>query len=370
MLSISKLEKLMAVHGYYIISYFIMDRTCVWCEVTSNNTSFLLYIPSKYSIAPPKGSNIDNVYTIKIIDPGDDESLENTAENYAGNPDEYSLENMYDGKAQLSPAVSRGDIGNHLEERYKREIKLLDMSENDSKSLKDSVRQLKRLRYSVQNVKYKVATMFGRYICAVKRDDSIECYSIGGYLPSNGGLNRLFVTVDLELMYSKMDSMSLNISTIEKGIYHVLDKNHGTHTHTIKKLLDDRKDVLRHSERAKTRKKNYDIYIADSTEMLSSIIDSETTSRKAIENFDSVKRGSKDGKGNVLHGDISRTRGRAKLTAELEEILKVKSDLHATLQEIKSKRVNSMLRVDQIMFDNAVMVECVLRNFNDLIKFS
>ena len=57
-----------------------------------------------------------------------------------------------------------------------------------------------------------------------------------------------------------------------------------------------------------------------------------------------------------------------KYNKDLKEIQKTKEDIIKTIFKLKTKREDIMLNVDKIMFDNNVMTECVLRNFNDLKK--
>ena len=89
MLSISKLEKLMASHGLQIVTYYMLDGSPKWLEVVSPTVAFLLYIPSKYVFNPPSNAG-GEVYTIKYIDV--DDEAEDTATVYGGNPDEHLVE--------------------------------------------------------------------------------------------------------------------------------------------------------------------------------------------------------------------------------------------------------------------------------------
>ena len=69
-----------------------------------------------------------------------------------------------------------------------------------------------------------------------------------------------------------------------------------------------------------------------------------------------------------LHNDIEKAHQQSNLDGELKKIQKMKEDIVKTIFDLKIKREDTMLTVDKIMFDNNVMVECVLRNFTDLGK--
>lgn len=360
-LSISKLEKMLASKGFIPSKYFVMHSICVYIEVVSltDADTFLLYIPSKYKFVARKGSN---VFKIKYLDI--ENKNDNTADDFAGVQDEHTIENKYgEIDVGLSPSTNSHNIAPYLEENYKRFIKLKDVSDDDIKELQNIFRQLKRLRFCVQNVKYKIAILYKNFLCSIKRDDTIECYVIGKFNSKN--LKKLYVTVDLELLYEKMDSLMLNMETIRKGLYHILDKNHFTHTRTLQKLLEEKGDITQFSNNAYAKKIEYEKYLDESNNMLTAITLSEQSKLKQIYELND-KYNDNGLKG--LHNDIDRTHQVSKLEDELKDIQKIKEDIVKTIFDLKAKRENTMLTVDKIMFDNTVMLECILRNFTQLGK--
>ena len=121
-LSIAKLEKLLSLKGFVPSRYFVMHSVIVYMEIVSiiDAETFLLYIPSKYKfVAQPA----KNVYKIKYVDINESEN--NTADEYAGEPDEHTVENTYQEiDVNISPTTRGVNIGPHLEENYKRIITL------------------------------------------------------------------------------------------------------------------------------------------------------------------------------------------------------------------------------------------------------
>jgi hypothetical protein len=358
-LSISKLEKLLSTKGFVPSRYFVMHNVVVYMEIISitDADTFLLYIPSKYKFSVPKSNS---VFKIKYVDI--DESHDNTVDDYAGEPDEHDVENEYkEIDVQMSPTLHGNNIGNHLEENYKRAITLNDISTDDIQEVKDIIRQLKRLRFCVQNVKYKIAIIYKNYLCTIKRDDTIECFSIKNY---NGrAYKKLFVTCDLELMYEKMDYLMLNMCTIRKGLYHILDKNHFTHSRTLQRLLNEKSAMIELSDTAYSKKVEYEKYIKEANEMLDGINKSEKGVLEKIY-YLNEKYNNPGLKG--LHNDIDKSHHLSKLNSEITDIQKIKEEVVKTIFNLKTKREDTMLTVDKIMFDNNVMVECVLRNFREL----
>ena len=355
-LSILKLEKLLSSKGFIPSRYFVMNSTVVYMEILSvkDAETFLLYIPSKYKFIVQKSNN---VYKLKYVDI--DES-DNTADDYAGKPDDHEVENKYgDIDAGISPTLKGDNIADHLEESYKRDINLKDVSSTDSKQIKDICRQLKRFRFCVQNVKYKIAIMYKNFLCTIKRDDSIECYGIKRYNGTDS--QKLYVTADLELLYEKMASLMVNMKTIRKELYHILDRNQFTHARTLQKLIDGKTTIKTFSNTASNKKIEYEKLIEDSYNMLETINKAEKSKIEYIYEINKKYQSS-----NNLSTDIERSHVVSSLEEELKEIQKIKENLVKTIFDLKTKRETTMLLVDRIMFDNSVMIDCVLRNFEKL----
>lgn len=361
-LSIDKLDKLLETKGFVSNKYYTIEDLCMYVELVSISDAdvFLLYIPSKYKFSV---KNKSNVYKLKYFNYEDEE--ENTADDYAGEMDEYLLENTY---REIDIGINAGhkdpNIASYLEKNYKRPIILKDISEEDNKEVRDTVRQLKRLRLCVQNVNYKVTIMYKHYICSIKRDDSIECYSIKKYNGSK--YKKLFVTTDLETLYSNIDSLKLNLTTVRKGLYHILDKNQFNHTKTLQRLLDTKNDIIEFSDRAYSKKLEYDKYYQEAVDMLKNIKNSEKQKLSVLFELNQKFKDPSLNKG--LHNDIDRTHQLSKLQQEISDIKKIKEEIVKTLFDLKSKKEDTMLMVDKIMFDNNVMIECVIRNFSELEK--
>jgi hypothetical protein len=358
-LSISKLEKLLSMKGFLPIRYFVMNKVIVYMEIISVTyaDTFLLYIPSKYKFTAPDSNN---VFKIKYVDI--DEKIDNTADDYAGLPDEHEVENKYEEiDLKITPTINDNNIGNHLEENYKRLITLKDIPTDDNKELNDIIRQLKRLRFCVQNVKYKISIIYKNFLCSIKKDDSIECFSIEKY--KGKSYKKLYITTDLELLYEKMDSLLFNITTIKDGLYHILDKNHLTHTRTLKNLLEEKNIILEFSSNSYSKKLKYEKYFKEANEMLSSINISE---KNTLSRINEINEKYSNPKLVGLHNDIDKSHQLSRLNNELTDIQKIKEDIIKTIFDVKTTREDTMLNVDKIMFDNNVMIECVMRNFREL----
>lgn len=360
-LSVSKLEKLFSTKGFILNKFFVMSKIVMYVEVLSITTAelFLLYIPSKYKFKMQRG---DNVFKIKYQDNlCNDQNDYNTAEEYTGEPEEHQVEHTYkEIDINVSPTLKGHNIGPHLDENYKKAIVLKDISNDDLKELRDICRQLKRFKFCVQNVKYKISIIYKNYMCSIKRDNSIECYTIKKY--NDRDVKQLYITVDLELVYEKMDSLLLNMQTIRQGLYNILDKNHFTHTKTLQKLMEEKCNMLSFSDKSHIKKQEYEKYLIEVSDMLVAINVSE---KKCLEQLHELEeKFSNQNQG--LHNDIEKSHQMSRLQTELTKIQSIKEDVVKTIFELRIKRENIMLNTDNVMFDNTVLVEYILRNFSKL----
>lgn len=359
-LSISKLQDLLATKGFIPNKYFILDDLVFYIELVSvhNASTFLLYIPSKYEFAPMRGMD---AFKIRYIDM---ENSENTADEYAdaGNKDNLDVESAYDGATiDLSPDKNE-KIEEHLEDHYKRPISLKDISAEDSTDLKSIYRQMRRLRYCVQNIKYKVGIMYKNYICAIRRDDSIDCFNIKHYPRTKG--KQLMVIVDLEMFYEKNEKLMSDIETVRTGIYNILQKNQGLHSQVIGKLLESKEEISTVSEKTKQKKSKYDSHLSTLENMLRTMNNAE---KKTVTELYELNENRNDKGG--MHSDIENAHKRGRLDAELAKISKIKEEIMKTMTALRKRREDSILSVDKIMFDNTVMFDCIIKNFTQLRNF-
>src|SRR3990167_11399650 len=221
-LSLDKLKDFLVSKGFIPNTLFILDNLVFYIELVSisDATKFLLYIPSKYEFVADKSSQS---YKIKYIDL---EGKESITEEYAGSPEDIST--VY-GNTNINVSPDKSEkIEDHLEDNYKRPISLSDISPEDTVDIKAIYRQVRRLKYCVQNIKYKAGILFKNYICAIRRDDSIDCFYIKHY--DRRDTDQLFVITDLEILYEKSEKLLSDVKVVRDSILNILNNNQGYHT--------------------------------------------------------------------------------------------------------------------------------------------
>jgi hypothetical protein len=70
--------------------------------------------------------------------------------------------------------------------------------------------------------------------------------------------------------------------------------------------------------------------------------------------------------GNGIQNDINISHQRVRLQRELEKINKIKNEIGRNIILLREKRENKILGVDKLSFDNAVMLDVILKNFSKL----
>jgi hypothetical protein len=306
-----------------------------------------MYIPSKYNFRV--SSSLEDSYKLEEIDMT---TSDNVADDY-GDDTEATLE-----KVVLLPSKNE-KMEKHLENNYKDEITLKDISDQDTIILKSVYRQLKRLSYSVKNIDYKLGIIVKNYLCVIRRDDSINCFYIKKY--PRDTQKKLKIILDLELFYEKNDSILEDIYTVRNSIYTILEKNQGNHTNLITKILEDKKQLLSIPTQIEIKNKEYDAMISKLEGILLHTLEKEESLTEQLKEL--VKPSAS------LQNDISRAHTRSRLEAEMDKVLKTKTEITKTMVDIRTKKEDMILTIDKLLFDNTIMFDAIAKNFKKLKDF-
>lgn len=346
-LSISKLEELLSSKGYVIDKYFIMDKYCFYLQILSIHTSelFLLYIPSKYNFEVEG----DNVYKIKYINI--------SSPTYGSNPNAIDIQDTY---GIQNYDILEEKVEEHLESNYKHGIELSDISKDDTEIIKSIFRQMKRLKYSVQNLKYKLAIFYKNYICAIRRDDSIDCFFVKNY--ERDEAKKLLIVADLETLYEKIDTVRDDIRVVKENIFHVLERNYGLHGKVIDKIIQNKKDMTKIPEKVLEKNRKYSSMILKLENSLNIVLERES---KYIENLQNLENSESD-----IHNDINKFREISNLREELKKIEILKIEISKNILSLRERKENTILNIDKIMFDNTVMLDSIFKNFGKLKEYA
>ena len=355
--SFSKLETLLYSKGFIPISYYTIDSYIVYIEVFSENCSdtFLIYIPSKFNIKAEKGT----VYKIKYVDI---ENKEGVVANYAEEPDDHDIKKDYD-EINIETNVQIEDMENTLNENYNKEILLKDINKDDKDVLKDIFKQLNRFKFCVQNIKFKLSIIYKNYMCSIKRDDTIECYLIKNYPAKK--CRRLMVSVDLKSFYETVDTVSDNLKTVKSSIFKILNQNQLKHNKVLFNMLENKDNFMLYSDTIYKKKENFDKYISELETMRIKLKENQD---KIIEEKNVIINKKSDYGLKGVHEDIQQSHSVYKLDAQITKINELIKELEEDIIKTKLDQENLTLEIDKILFDNSVMLNEIIKNFNSITQ--
>ena len=362
-LSIRKLEKFFLNNNFTIKKIFTISGMCVYIELSSLLTLdlFIVYIPSKYDIEVVEG---ENIYKIDSIDLNDNNNI---TDNYGGEKDNFDLSVIYndiDLENNKTDNLYETSLVNSLEDKYNNPINLKNDSIDDMNNLRELTRQIKRLKLSIQNTKHKICIIYNTFICCLKRDDSIECYSIKKYNKNNK--RRLYIVTDLELLHKCIESIHDDLPIIYNSLNRILDKNQHIHDDKLNYMLEEYIKIKPFTQRILKLKEEYNLHYTNFQTLFFKSIQGE---QNIINNIKKIELQYNNSTLKGLHNDIQKSHILSKLEKDLEDIKILKEKIITNLLKIKEKRDNIFLLVDRIMFDNVIMIDRVKKNFNLLEKF-
>lgn len=331
-LSIAKFETTLTSRGFIPSKYFTIDGEVMFVELFSEKllTTFLLYIPSKYSMDEQSGEGREDrqgrgesrvMLQLKYI---------NVNDSYTSVKDE-SIRKAYEETIDLSGKFNP-------ESSYRKCIMLSDMSSADVAELSSIYRQISRLRYTIQGLDYRIGIQFKNYLIVIRRDMSIECFAIKHH-PRNPQ-KRLFVVPDLEILYHKGSHMIEDILTIEGKIKQVVLNTYDTN--------------LANLTRVAASISTAEAKLAQSKEQEGKIVRSIERLVKVVQTID-------DGIAS-LSPRLTIVSEIGPVRAEIARLEGLREESIDMILALRSQYDTMFLQTDSILFDNSIMLERVLEN--------
>ena len=352
-LSLNKLRKILYEKGFITKKMYKIQHNCNFIEIISilSGDMFMLYVPSKYKFRVE-----EKCYKMKLIELNDKDK-EEIANEYAESPNQDRMEDIYE-EIDLETDYNKkniDDIEKLLEGKYKKPIHLKDLNVEDSYDVKCVFRQLRRLKYCVQSIRYKLVLKYKKYFCVLHLDDTIECFYIKS-LPMVDQ-RKIIVTMDLELFYENIDNLITEISQVKNGISRVLDKNHVNHAKTLQKMLDKRDTIIQVTNQLFFKKNDLRKYIQHFQKLLENINVSEKINKKRLDNLNYKT----NGKNNMTLSQQKRS-----IIDEIKKNYNLKDEIIDNILNVQNQEEHISLIIDKILFDNTVMLDRIFKNLNDL----
>lgn len=357
-LSLSKLERFLSSKDFITKSFFNYEDSCIFVEVININTTdtLFIYINSSYELDASKKQAL---FDLKYLDTGDPDFEDDIKDKYAKEPDSIDIEKNYE-EIDLSEG-KRENMEEFLEDNYKSELSIRDVGNDDIKRLKEISRQLKRMKFCVQNINYKLAIVYKNYLCVINRHNDIDLYQIKGY--EGDDLRVLHVMIDLENLYDSISTVNSDISTIRAGVRNIFDKNQRKQMVSFERLMAEGQSISLFIQNFTNKKIQYEEYLQKLYSMNDTVLQSEKDILNKIRDI-------RDSGSGGIQNDIQISHSVSKYETELNNIKSTKHKIVKNIFNIRNKLDDMILYTDKVFFDNLVMFDTIIKNINSLETFN
>ena len=351
-LDINNLNNLLINNGFIPKQYFI-DYYLKYILVfnTKNNDIFLVKINKKFKFKINLDDNVVIIKEIKVLN------------KYIQEHNEVDINEMYN----TVNLKQEDNIEKHLEDNYEISIKI---ENNDNPILQQIFRQIKRLKFCVKNINYKITIFYNKYICTLD-NDNIKFYIRSNKYTNLNNYLSFMLNIDINNLYKNLANISYESYEVKKNIYKILRKNHTTNKfHLVSNLKKNTDLITNKGNKILKSHKNSIKYLEELESFMNKLENTEKIIKKQIkktkETFEYKTKLSNNN--NSFLTEIKNDKSIKIKENELFQITIIKKEIFELIYQIKTNYEHSLLRLDSIMFDNTVMLNSINKNFNLLYE--
>ena len=211
-------------------------------------------------------------------------------------------------------------------------------------------RQLERLKSSVSNLKYKLSIVTSSSFCYITRTNNIDCYIVKKSIPKSDELKSLFIIVELDIFYDKVDSINSYITQVYSSLYRNMNNKYKHQAIIIKARVKQYEGIFEKLLEQYKQKDELDKTITGLNKTIVKINKQENILKKQLEDAN------KD-------NSISKTFKIKKLNDDYNKLLSFKDDSIQLMSKLKTDYNNIILNFDFSLFDNIRLFNQVTDNF-------
>ena len=361
--SINKLQTLLNSNNIVIKNIYLFEKKCIYLEVLclQNGNKIMVYIPSKYNINI-NNSDIDssiNIYELEkfII------NSKNNIEIYTGEVSDQDLTNNYKEILIESNDIENSvvDPENKLESKYQKHIVLNNLIKEDEKYILDIIRQIKRLKFCVEHLEYKIGFKYKHFLVCLTSNNELNYFCIKNY--DGKEMISMIVIVNIKDLYNNINKLQSNINDVYSGVYNIISDTQFSHLNNFNKIINYKYNVTTIYKNIELKKQEYDRSILKLEHMLK---DLSTANSKTLEEISKTENKYKEDGIKGLHMDIEKSHVLSVYNEELEKIQKLKTQIIQTLLDLNSKREHVYMTLDRLLFDNNVMILTIFKNVGSI----
>lgn len=338
MYSFERLVELFSTKGFVTNNIFALDGFYRLVEIVNFRTaaSLLIYIENKYRI-----ESVNNKREFKLIP----KAVDGT--NYLlGSADEAMMRTKYQEIDHIEKALQDEA---RIQEIYDKPISLKGEEEKSQEKFSSTIRQLKRFKLCVKNIPYKFALFDEDCMCLLNPESELESYFIEGFKNKK---RKIYVITSLTNFFTT-DDVSQNVSKIFEQFYSILQTNQKIETQKVQAMIDAKRNITDKSKKIIASKDKLFVKIQNLHKQHSQLIDKEKLLaarrkelRKSGEDKHSLER----------------------ITAESEKNNEQQTETIRNIIDSRGELDEICLVVDNLLFDNTVMLNKIAHNFTLLDK--
>jgi hypothetical protein len=317
--SIEKVESLLNDKNITPMDYYKIKNRCAFmkCLNTKTCSTFILEIPLEYKLRLVNEDK--NVFKIKLVNL--DEENDNVLKEYTKEMDDLDVIEGYDEKITN---LNYNDFDNiniteQMNKNYNYNIQLPSITTDDVQELKDIRRQLNRLRLCIKQNKYSICITYKNFLCLLKPNSKIDTFKLEGTLFSDK--RQMSIVCNIENLYLNISQVEFDIERMQTSIKHILDLNLEKNINHVKTIMDTHTNIM-----------------------------------KRVVDIPNLKQ-----KYNTLYSKYTRIYKTNNLKDETQNVVD-------KVQLLNEKTDNIALSADKIMFDNMILYNTIVKNYELLLE--
>ena len=341
--------------GFYIKNWLKMDdRFFVEILSAKKAVPILLRIPNEFSQDAP--SDFLTLHKEVVS-----KNSADTIEDYTKISEPF-IEQTYNSITHHIdiPQQHQKPMSYHLQTPYRHPV-IVEQTQELEFTKKLMVRQMGRLKYCVQGLPHTLACINGNICCYLPfKETRIQLFTHSSPLITKKG-SRLYVCVELAIMYDRIDTVENEVEQVLDGIYKILVHTQTSHVENIRKLIARLPSIETTSDKILDIKRNYMDTIGKFSDLLEKWTDKQSRAEMELGLVNDKYPDS------VRH-NMKREHLVKKLTKRIEQCKKARREIVEGIENVRTDHEHLSLDFDYILFDNIVMVDKTIQNFEYLAK--
>lgn len=332
-LSLEKLTEFVSSYQLVIKEYFVYKDLCVFTKVLSTETgyTFLLTFSSKYKFPLPSNYVPPSCYEIRKV--GGTKRMMQEDNTYP------VMSHIHSDDLNFKTNTS---ITEQLENHYKDSLSIPDISLDTQQKLNKQEAQLSRFQHCFKYLPYKLALQQSGTISVTNSSNHVESFIIQKYPKTT--FKTWTLTVDIETLFSKGDTITSVLPALEKNFLSLLDNNqrfHLAYTQNINEFVTQSNVLYK-------KKMSYKASQKEIQSLLESIDTKEADLQQQLDNITSRTQ--------THNQDVRRARQTHKLNTDLNELRQVRFELVNKADEIDHQLRHLYIVLDDMGFNLAKLM--------------